>query len=120
MLIRKEDQPVAVREHVQKGAGAVSFRYFLEEKDAAGTGRLFGVLTIPPGASIGPHTHEGEFELYYILSGEGVVTDNDETYVMREGDMMQCKSGNSHAVVNEGTEDLVFVAIILNDKSGEA
>lgn len=117
MIIRKEDQPVAVKEKVQQGQGQVHFRYFLEEKDACGAGRLFAVITLREGESIGPHPHEGEYELYYILSGEASVLDNGEPYTLLPGDMMQCKNGDSHAVENRRKEDLVFIAIILKDQT---
>ena len=69
MYIKKEDQSATVRQTVMGGKGEILSRIFLDPKDAAGAGRLFAVNTIAPGCSIGYHSHEGEFEVYYILSG---------------------------------------------------
>ncbi len=114
MIIRKENQPCLIKEGVQGGAGQAHFRYFLEEKDAYGSGRLFAVITLRPGESIGPHSHQGEFELYYILKGEAQVSDNGQPFTLYPGDMMQCRDGDSHSVENRGQEDLEFLAVILH------
>ena len=63
--IRKRDV-----EHAQGGEGTVTFFDWLLPEEAPGHGRVFSKLVIPPGSSIGYHTHEGEFEAYYVLSGE--------------------------------------------------
>ena len=113
MLIRKEDQAVSKMPHVQGGEGVIERRIFLPQEEAAGAGRLFGVFTLQPGESIGLHRHTGEFEIYYVLQGEGEVTEDGQTYRIGPGDMSQCKDGSEHMVVAVGGEPFVFVAIIL-------
>ncbi len=113
MLIRKEEQEVTYLPHLQGGEGAPKRRIFLPKEEAAGTGRLFSVFTLQPGESIGYHSHTDEFEFYYILKGEGTVTEDGVSYFVREGDMMQCKNGSAHSILNTGEEPLEFVAVIL-------
>ena len=77
-------------------------------------GRLFSKLVIPAGASIGYHEHSSEFETFYVISGEATVDDNGTQVVLKPGDMHTCKDGDGHGVRNNGTEDLVMIALILN------
>ena len=76
---------------------------------------MFSKLVIPPGCSIGYHEHEGEFEAFYVLSGEATVNDNGEEVLLREGDMHLCKNGCGHGTMNKSDEDLVLLALIMNE-----
>ena len=42
--------------------------------------RLYVKATLEKGCSMGIHQHKGDGEIYYILSGKGLYTDNDTTY----------------------------------------
>lgn len=85
----------------------------LEADEMFGTGRLFGVSIIPPGGSIGPHFHEGDFETYFILEGTALVNDNGNKKILRQGDMTQCSDGHFHSIKNAGVTDLKYLAVIL-------
>ena len=74
---------------------------------------LFQIIIVPPGASIGYHEHHGEFEAYYVLSGEATISDNGEEKVLRAGDMNLCLDGSGHGTENRGSEDLVIIALIM-------
>ena len=77
--------------------------------------RLFSTVTINQGCSIGEHTHLGETEYYWIISGEGIVIESDGEKVVRPGDLVITGNGDSHAIRNEKCEPLVFLALILED-----
>jgi len=67
-------------------------------------------LILYPGSSIGEHLHSGDEEIYFIISGTGVmVVDRDER-VVGPGSAVLTRSGSSHGLRNEGTGDLrIFV-----------
>lgn len=109
----KDEIITETKQQLQGGKGSVTLRHFLNKEDACGTGRLFAVSTINPGNSIGYHRHEGEFEVYYILQGIAKIVEDSETYLLHEGEMMQCKSGSSHSIESVGTEPLRHLALIL-------
>ena len=115
MYRKKADQEIVVRSEVQKGKGDILFRHFMNEGDTP-AGRMFAVLTLKPGDSIGNHTHTGECEAYYILAGNAHITDNGEEYLLEAGDMMLCKDGDSHGIANAGDSPLEFIALILYSK----
>lgn len=80
--------------------------------------RLYVKATLEKGCSMGVHQHKGDGEIYYILSGHGLYTDNDTTYEVYEvnpGDAMFCQNGNRHALENIGDEDLVFMGLVIYD-----
>jgi len=74
--------------------------------------RLCARITIPAGGSIGHHVHRGEDELYYILSGRGMVRDGGEVRDVRPGSAILTRSGEGHELMNAGTEELVLLAVI--------
>jgi len=78
--------------------------------------RLFGRFCLPKGSSIGMHQHENEVEYYYILSGQGVVTEDDVQTVVNPGDLIITGWGHSHSIRNEKDKNLEFVAVINTEK----
>jgi len=69
--------------------------------------------TIPKNASIGTHKHEGEEELYFIVSGKGMMTVDTEEREVRAGDLVVTKSGSYHGLRNECGEVIkLLVALV--------
>ena len=112
-MVRKE---IAQERHeVQGGVGTVMCYHVIEKEDFADHGRLYAKMVLPPGTSIGWHVHEGETEPYYILAGEGTFTDSDGSeHLVHKGDCCIIEEGHGHAIANNGTEDLEFMALIYN------
>ena len=71
---------------------------------------LHGLLK--PGCSIGMHTHKSNSEAIYVLSGIGTMLFDDTREILTAGDCHYCPQGHSHSFINEGTEDLVFFAVV--------
>lgn len=69
---------------------------------------------LEPGASIGLHTHETSSEILYILSGAGKVLCDDGEEALSPGDCHYCPKGHTHSLINNGTEPLVFFAVVPN------
>ncbi len=76
--------------------------------------KMFSEITLEKDCSLGYHTHEGESETYFIISGKGIYTDNNDKYEVCAGDVVYCPEGSGHALENIGEQDLKFVAIIIN------
>ena len=96
------------------GSGDIQFKRIIETpEELYGKGRVFSVATVPPGASFGIHEHKGEEEFYCILSGTGEYYDNGEYVQVGPGDTTLCRSGEKHGMKNNGTEDLVYFALIV-------
>ena len=113
MLKRNAEITARVGENMRGGEGKVYTYDFLTKEESGGKGRLFGKMVLPAGASIGMHKHEGEYEVYYVISGTGLVNDGKADHAIAPGDMYLCEDGAEHLLRNDGTDDLVIIAIIL-------
>ena len=100
-------------QNMRGGKGTVTVKHFLNPDELFGNGRLFAQLTVPPGASVGLHRHEGEAETYLILQGHGRYYNNDESYDIAAGDMARVDDGDSHGIENTGDTPLVLIGLIL-------
>ena len=116
MIIRKS-QIRTEKSNLKGGKGLVKREFIVESKDLRNKAKLFSKITIPVGNSIGMHDHVEDFEVYYILSGKGQVLDNDEIVEVNEGDVIYTADGNKHYIENIGDEDLVFIAVVINEES---
>ena len=67
MITYQNQQSHSVREFMRGGRKHVELTKLLAQLPE--NMRMFNVLTLIPGASIGYHVHEGETELFYFLEG---------------------------------------------------
>lgn len=117
MIKQADQQQVRTRENVRGGEGTITFHDFLLPEESFGAGKLFSRTVIPAGASIGAHLHEGEFEVYYVLSGTVEVLENGSWINLQTGDTHVCESGSSHALRNTASTQAEVLMLILNDVS---
>ncbi|MDR3161748.1 MAG: cupin domain-containing protein [Spirochaetaceae bacterium] len=113
MVRKAADLRINLEPNLKGGRETTRIVNILESGEMYGTGRLFGISIIPPGGSIGQHTHRGDFETYYILKGRARVNDNGLWHDLGPGDMTQCRDGDFHAIENAGDTDLEYLAVIL-------
>ena len=78
-----------------------------------GKGRVFSHLHLKPGCEVGWHVHQGDGETYYILRGRGLYNDNGTEVEVGPGDVTFVDSGEGHALLNNGEEELEAIALIL-------
>ena len=114
-MIRKENEcKVELREHMREGNGTVRITNFIaSNSELNDKGRLFAKITLDPGCSIGYHVHETDSELFYIIKGTGVYSDNGELKTVTSGDVTLCPAGTGHSIANETEEVLELVAVIV-------
>lgn len=99
--------------HRFDGKGEVKVTRILEKEEFHGKGRLFARNTIEPGSSLGWHQHNGDIEVYYILSGRGTVNDNGVETIVGPGDVVVTGDGQYHSIENTGDTTLEFIALII-------
>jgi uncharacterized cupin superfamily protein len=82
-------------------------------------GKLGMVMTrVPGGKSACPfHTHAFADEVFFVISGRGVFRYGDELREIGPGDCMSCPAGSgvAHQLANPFEEDLVYLAVGMND-----
>lgn len=83
------------------------------------TGQLGANLSrLPPGRATCPfHYHQLEDEIFFVLSGRGVLRYGEEVRAIRAGDCIACPAGTkiAHQIANPFDEDLVYLAVGRND-----
>lgn len=114
MIKRKDTLSTIPSPALLGGEGIIDRTPFLQPDEFHGKGRVFAHMRIPPGSSIGVHTHEGEQETIVILSGTGETLDNGDWLPIGPGDVAICPDGGQHGIRNTGDVDIEMIALILH------
>src|SRR5690349_2313896 len=78
----------------------------------SGASLFAGLNSFAPGQEHAMHSHAGQDKLYVILRGQAVVRVGDVSEVLSTGDVAFAASGVPHGIRNEGTEQLVVMAVL--------
>ncbi len=115
MVINSKDMKVEEIVHMRDGEGTV-IKTTVAPAALDMHQRLVARFRLRKGCSIGMHQHNGEVEYFYILSGQGIVTEDDGEKTVQAGDAVITGWGNSHSIRNEKDQDLEFFAFICTEK----
>ena len=89
------------------GEGRIRFRRIADMAALAGACDFMDFAELPPGTSVGRHTHDArEEEFYLILAGRGEMWRDGATFGVRAGDLIRNRPAGSHGLVNTGDEPL--------------
>jgi len=93
------------------GTGRILFHRIADRKALTGSCNFIDLAEIPPGASIGRHTHaKEEEEFYLVLQGQGQMWRNGEEFAVRAGDLIRNPPAGEHGLANSGEGPLrIFV-----------
>jgi quercetin dioxygenase-like cupin family protein len=80
--------------------------------------KFFYYMELPPGTSIGYHTHKDNEEVYVVLEGNGIMTVNGEARAVKPGDVLLNKPGWSHGLAND-SESVVKLLVYEADMKPE-
>jgi uncharacterized cupin superfamily protein len=73
------------------------------------------ICRIPPGKPAYPyHSHSAQWEFYCVISGTGIVRDEEGQHPIEKGDAFIFRPDEAHQLVNNGTEDLVLFVVADN------
>jgi mannose-6-phosphate isomerase-like protein (cupin superfamily) len=87
------------------GGQTVGYSFF---DKTPGLSLVFRKRALKPGSGIGYHEQK-EDEIYYVLSGRGVMTIDDKAFDVGPGTAILTRPGSSHGLKQAGTEDLVIL-----------
>jgi mannose-6-phosphate isomerase-like protein (cupin superfamily) len=105
--ILERDAEVAKAEPgTHKGGGeTIGYSFFAK---APGLKMVFRKRALKPGSGIGYHEQK-EDEIYYVLSGRGVMTIDGKSFDVAPGTAVLTRPGSSHGLKQAGDEDLVIL-----------
>ena len=109
-----------IAEKVRGGTGTVYAHKLLDLFPGSAI-KSVAVVRLEPGASVGPHSHQGEEDFYFCLSGTGVVVDNGVEHPFTPGTLQITRDGETQAIRNTGETELAFLgALVATDQSNQA
>ena len=111
MVLKNTAEPLRRERLGGCGAGAAD-TFPVAIPDQEGAFIMSTRLELDPGASVGYHRHEGTEEVYFIMSGKGLYTEEGKACQAFPGDVFLCIEGLSHGILNTGSEKLVLCAAI--------
>jgi mannose-6-phosphate isomerase len=76
-------------------------------------------ILIYPGKRLSLQRHHQRSEHWYILNGEALITLNDRTLKVHEGQSIDIQQEELHRIENTGSNDLIFIEIQRGDYFGE-
>ncbi len=109
---RRTDMQHARLENCHGGVGSVDWIEVVSPSEWPNRGLKFiHDDRLAPGASIGLHRHDTDEEYYYFLSGQGIMTLDDQEVEVGPGDVTAVLPGWQHALKNTGDKELRFVVL---------
>jgi len=106
-FIVQHDAEIAKNEPGTHDGGGQTIGYSFFDK-TPGMKFIFRKRALHPGAGVGLH-EQHEDEVYYVLSGKGVMTVDDTKVDMTPGTAVLTRPGSSHSLKQTGNDDLVVL-----------
>src|SRR5918911_3194736 len=106
-FIVQHDAEIAKNEPGTHNGGGQTVGYSFFDK-TPGLTLVFRKRALKPGSAIGYH-EQHEDEIYYVLSGRGVMTIDGKPFDVGPGDAILTRPGSSHGLKQTGAEDLVIM-----------
>jgi len=105
--VLERDADVAREEPgTHKGGGqTIGYSFF---NGAPKLGMVFRKRALKPGSAIGYH-EQHEDEIYYVISGRGIMTIDGKPIEVGPGTAVLTRPGSSHGLKQAGSEDLVIL-----------
>ncbi|MBQ3136188.1 MAG: cupin domain-containing protein [Clostridia bacterium] len=114
MIKNSADMKTEIKKQMRGGNGQAIIKNVFDKGEYKGASRLIATIKLEPGCSIGPHVHENEEEIFYIIKGTASYNDNGKNVILNSGDSCICLSGQEHSVANESKDEtLEIFAVIL-------
>ncbi|KQR66924.1 cupin domain-containing protein [Pedobacter sp. Leaf176] len=107
--IIQNDVEVAKKEPgTHKGGGeTIGYNFFGDSRNLK---TAFRKRILKPGSSIGYHLQK-EDEIYYVISGNGMMQMNGKTFPVKPGDAILTRSGSSHGIKPNADNDLTILIV---------
>ena len=90
--------------------GALS-KMLVGPEDASARHVDFRISRYAPNAHVAEHVHRIQEQIYYVLEGEGLLTLDEATHLMRAHDYVYVPPGVRHSFTNTGLGGLVFLVV---------
>jgi mannose-6-phosphate isomerase-like protein (cupin superfamily) len=86
-------------------------RPLIDRTTAAVTRCSLAEEMLPPGCAVALHHHREIEEIYYVVSGRGLMTVGDETREVDAGDAVYVPRNHRHSLRNTGSEPIKLILV---------
>lgn len=93
-------------------AAEIQKRPLLEAGETPGL-RQFAEARLRPGQSVAGHTHRDMTEVFFVVSGDGILTVAGHEVPLSSGVCVRVDPGEEHALRNSGPDTLVLLYFCL-------
>ncbi len=105
-LLERDSQVAKLEPGTHNGGGqTIGYSFFSKTPKL---GLVFRKRAFKPGSAIGYHLQK-EDEIYYVLSGRGMMNVDGQSFEVTAGDAVLTRPGSSHGLNQVGSEDLVIL-----------
>ena len=122
--VKPDLDPRSLRDRV-KNRDKIVLRdtYYLinpEDKDCDSRRLTLGHTTIYPTGTTTGHSHDDMEEVYYVVTGKGIMIVGDDEYEVEQGDALYVPPGLYHTTKQRGNSPLIVVWVTCKlDPSGK-
>jgi mannose-6-phosphate isomerase-like protein (cupin superfamily) len=113
VIIRAESLKQNIMENPRGGKGRAIQMAYADACGMKGELAVFSMMQLEPGSQIGFHIHEMDSEIYLMLDGVALASDNGNEETLNAGDMLITKMGEGHGLTNDTAEPVTFLAAII-------
>lgn len=101
------------------GVGEILCQRPFDSEDFTGPWNFVDYAVLPPGTSIGLHTHGDDEELYLVLEGRGTMRLDDREFEVEAGSLILNRPGGSHGLRNDGDVPLRLFVVEVRTNAAE-
>jgi mannose-6-phosphate isomerase-like protein (cupin superfamily) len=83
--------------------------YLIDQKKGPSLRLTCGYTTVYPTGSTTGHSHDDMEEIYFFISGEGIMVVGEDEFPVKAGDCLYVPPGEYHTTIQTGIMPLVFV-----------
>lgn len=114
----KQHTEVPASDVTMEGASGCRVRWLIGEVDQAPNFAM-REFEVEPGGHTPKHSHDYEHEVF-VLDGEGVILEGDESRPLRTGDVVYVAPNDVHQFRNTGEAPMRFLCLIPNSAAGKS
>ena len=109
--MKEDTDPRSLRARVQnRDKDVLRDTYFLVDPDDSPSRRLkMGYTVIYPTGTTTGHSHADMEEVYYVISGEGVMVVGEDEFPIKPGDALYVPPGEFHTTYQRGNIPLTVL-----------
>lgn len=103
-------------EVIHGGVGECMHSTVFSESEFDTPVRFMNYTVLPPKTTFGMHKHGDDNEVYIVLSGEGIYTQDGEAAEVRKGSVMINGVNSSHGIENTGDCNMELLVLEVYNK----